>query len=59
VSEWSDLPHYERLALSANSHDEQQRAARYTASQAADADDCRQLLDALGLLPPTAKEARP
>jgi hypothetical protein len=31
--------------------DEKHRAARYVASQADDAADCRQLLDALGLLP--------
>jgi hypothetical protein len=31
--------------------DEQKRAARFVASQARDAADCRQLLDLLGLLP--------
>ncbi|WP_069769741.1 hypothetical protein [Streptomyces sp. LUP30] len=61
MSEWSDLPHFERLALSANTRDEQLAAARYTAAQAVDADDCRQLLDALGLLPtqPKTKRATP
>lgn len=51
MTEWSDLPHYERLPLSANTRSEQRRAARNTAARAIDADDCRELLDALGLLP--------
>lgn len=61
MSEWSDLPHFERLPLSANTRDEQLAAARYAAARAVDADDCRDLLDALGLLPatPTRKRATP
>lgn len=51
MTEWSDLPHFERLPLSANTRQEQQQAVLYTASRAVDAADCRQLLDALGLLP--------
>lgn len=50
MSEWSDLPHFERLPLSANTRDEQERATRYVAGSALDADDCRQLLDMVGLL---------
>lgn len=53
MSEWSDLPHFERLPLSANTRDEQERATRYVAGSARDADDCRQLLDMVGLLPTT------
>lgn len=56
MTEWSDLPHYERLPLSANTRGEQRQAALYVASQAEDTADCRQLLDALGLLPTPARK---
>lgn len=61
MSEWSDLPHFERLPLSANTPAEQYAAARYTASRSQGAADCRELLDALGLLPakPSRKRATP
>lgn len=63
MSEWSDLPHFERLALSANTPEERVQAARYIAANALDPDDCRQLLNAVGLLPatenPTTREVNP
>ena len=61
MTEWTDLPHFERLALSANTPDEQAVAARVVASRAVDAEDCRDLLTKLGLLPtrPAPKRATP